>query len=215
MKLKKRGAPTLKIEVTQISSRGVWILVKGNEYFLSSEDFPWFRNATLSQAQQVRLIGESHLHWPDLDVDLELDSLNDLERYPLIYQWFCILISTGSLGIYCRTRKMSFPQTRESSVPSNRPPLSRGVTMCLTAWSRLLQQTPGGHEKGTAPNGASFSENWLFMPPKAGSFKVNTPSPSGFGIGFFLKEVPFGAVPDLPASPYFSLNRAFFQGLIS
>ena len=86
MKLKKRGAPTLKIEVTQISSRGVWILVKGNEYFLSYEDFPWFRNATLSQAQQVRLIGESHLHWPDLDVDLELDSLNDLERYPLIYQ---------------------------------------------------------------------------------------------------------------------------------
>lgn len=32
------------------------------------------------------LISESHLHWPDLDVDLELDSLSDLERYPLVYQ---------------------------------------------------------------------------------------------------------------------------------
>ncbi|WP_420886735.1 DUF2442 domain-containing protein [Candidatus Kuenenia stuttgartensis] len=29
---------------------------------------------------------DSHLHWPDLDIDLEIDSLENPEKYPLVYK---------------------------------------------------------------------------------------------------------------------------------
>jgi hypothetical protein len=32
----------------------------------------------------VELLNGHHLHWPELDVDLELDGLNEPEKYPLI-----------------------------------------------------------------------------------------------------------------------------------
>ncbi|MBF0388252.1 MAG: DUF2442 domain-containing protein [Candidatus Omnitrophica bacterium] len=85
MKLPSPGRNTSAAEVTQISAHGVWMLVGDEEFFMSYEDFPWFRNATVTQIHHVRLTNEAHLHWPDLDVDLHLDSLKDLERYPLMY----------------------------------------------------------------------------------------------------------------------------------
>jgi hypothetical protein len=34
----------------------------------------------------VRFLHGRHLHWPDLDVDLEVDALEHPERYPLAYR---------------------------------------------------------------------------------------------------------------------------------
>ena len=86
MKLKNHGKSILGAEVVQISIYGVWLLIKDVEYFLPYQDFPWFKDATVSQAHNVRLLNQHHLHWPDLDVDLELNSLGDLEKYPLVYR---------------------------------------------------------------------------------------------------------------------------------
>ncbi len=81
MKLKGLGKNTL--EIVNISINGIWILVKGNEYFLSYESNPWFKDATVSQIHNVKLLHGFHLRWDDLDVDLELDSLINPEKYPL------------------------------------------------------------------------------------------------------------------------------------
>ncbi len=86
MKLKNHGKSILSAEVTQISPHGIWILVNETEYFLPYADFPWFEKATVAQIHNVRLIRGFHLRWPDLDVDLELDSLHHLEQYPLVYR---------------------------------------------------------------------------------------------------------------------------------
>lgn len=86
MKLKNHGKSTLSTEVTQISPHGIWLLVNGTEYFLPYEDFPWFKKATIGEIHHVRLNRGFHLRWPDLDVDLELDSLHHLEQYPLVYR---------------------------------------------------------------------------------------------------------------------------------
>ena len=83
MKLKELGKFSSKTEVTQVSVHGIWLLVKGVEYFLSYEEFPWFQNATIFQIQQVKLLHGFHLRWPDLDVDLHLESLIHPEKYPL------------------------------------------------------------------------------------------------------------------------------------
>ena len=79
------GASTSDVEVTNVGSHGLWLFVKGAEYFLPYEDYPWFRQATVGDILDVELLHESHLHWPALDVDLCLDSLADPGGYPLIY----------------------------------------------------------------------------------------------------------------------------------
>lgn len=86
MKSAKRGKNTSEVEVQGVSKFGVWLFVQEKEYFLSYEDYPWFKDATISQVMNVRLIHEDHLEWPDLDVDLELESLKSPDNYPLKYR---------------------------------------------------------------------------------------------------------------------------------
>lgn len=86
MKSSSVGTSTSEVEVLNISTHGIWLYVKGKEYFLPHEGFPWFKGARLSEIRHVRLLHGHHLRWDDLDVDLELDSIGHLERYPLKYQ---------------------------------------------------------------------------------------------------------------------------------
>ena len=81
-----RGAGTSQVEVGNIGPHGLWLLVDDKEYFLPYEGFPWFRKATVDQIVDVELLHGDHLHWPALDVDLSLESLAQLESFPLIYK---------------------------------------------------------------------------------------------------------------------------------
>ena len=74
-----------EVEVTNISRHGIWVFVADTEYFLSHEMFPWFKNAKLSEILDVELLHKLHLHWPKLDVDLDIASLEDPSRFPLVY----------------------------------------------------------------------------------------------------------------------------------
>ena len=86
MKLKKAGKNISQAEITNISSQGVWIDVKDREYFMSYEEFPWFKDAKLKDILEVQLIHDHHLRWKTLDVDLDLDSLDNPKSYPLVYK---------------------------------------------------------------------------------------------------------------------------------
>jgi len=44
MILPAHGNDILAVEVTNISSHGVWLLAHDKELFMSYEDFPWFKN---------------------------------------------------------------------------------------------------------------------------------------------------------------------------
>jgi len=46
--LLQHGRNILETEVTNISSHGLWILSNGKEYFLSYEQFPWFKDKTIN-----------------------------------------------------------------------------------------------------------------------------------------------------------------------
>lgn len=76
------GTSTSPVEVTNISPHGFWILVDDREFFLPFDTFPWFKEATVSAISRVERPQPSHLHWPELDVDLTLDSIEHPERYP-------------------------------------------------------------------------------------------------------------------------------------
>lgn len=85
MKSSKLGERTSLVEVTNISTHGIWLWVREREYFLPHEDFPWFEKARVRDVLDVQLLRGHHLFWPKLDVDLELESLDNLAGYPLIY----------------------------------------------------------------------------------------------------------------------------------
>ena len=84
MKSALRGKPISRVEVTNVSSHGFWLLAGERELFLSFEVFPWFKNASVGQIMNVELPGPGHLYWPDLDVDLAVESIEHPERFPLV-----------------------------------------------------------------------------------------------------------------------------------
>ena len=84
MKSLLHGANTLEVEVANIDAHGFWLFLSGKEYFLPYEDFPWFKEARVSDIINVQLLHGLHLYWPTLDVDLTVESLDNLKHYPLV-----------------------------------------------------------------------------------------------------------------------------------
>ncbi|MFQ5329170.1 MAG: DUF2442 domain-containing protein [Thermodesulfobacteriota bacterium] len=85
MKSQTLGKSTSQVEVLNIDIHGLWLFVKGKEYFLGYNDFPWFRDARVSDIFSVELHHDFHLRWPSLDIDLDLTSIENLSETPLIY----------------------------------------------------------------------------------------------------------------------------------
>ena len=80
------GKTTFEVEVTNLDRHGLWLLVRDEEFFLPFSQFPWFRDAKVTSILNVELLHGKHLYWPDLDIDLSLDSARNPEDYPLVWQ---------------------------------------------------------------------------------------------------------------------------------
>ncbi len=84
MKSESPGASTSAVEVTNISRHGFWLLVDERELFLPFAQFPWFTDASIGAILNVQRPASCHLYWPDLDVDLSVESIEHPERFPLV-----------------------------------------------------------------------------------------------------------------------------------
>jgi hypothetical protein len=84
MKSAPRGDNTSHVEVSGISAHGVWLLLGNREIFLAFKEFPWFRDAPVSGVLHVERPQPHHLYWPDLDIDLSVDSILNPEHFPLV-----------------------------------------------------------------------------------------------------------------------------------
>lgn len=82
MSSKPRGTTPDKTEVSNISAHGIGLLCRDREYFLSYEAFPWFEDAPVKQVFNLEEPHPGHLYWPDLDVDLSLETIEHPERFP-------------------------------------------------------------------------------------------------------------------------------------
>ncbi len=83
MNSEQLGKTISDVEVTNISTHGIWLLVDEREFFLSYEDFPWFREVPIGNILRVEQPTPGHLYWPDLDVDLSIESIEHPEKFPL------------------------------------------------------------------------------------------------------------------------------------
>ena len=84
MKSETLGTGTSEVEVTEISKHGIWLLLHEKEQFLSFESFPWFKDVPISAIHNVELLNEIHLYWPNLDIDLSVQSIIEPSHSPLI-----------------------------------------------------------------------------------------------------------------------------------
>ena len=84
MKSGQRGRRTSAVEVTNVSQHGFWLLLGDRELFLAFEKFPWFRDASIAKLVRVQQPSSHHLYWPDLDIDLAVESIDHPERFPLV-----------------------------------------------------------------------------------------------------------------------------------
>lgn len=75
---------SVDIEVTNISAHGMWLLLDDRELFLAFKNFPWFKAAAIGQVLKVERPSPHHLYWPELDVDLSVESIEHPEKYPLV-----------------------------------------------------------------------------------------------------------------------------------
>lgn len=84
MKSVVRGKSTSGVEVTNVSSHGFWLLLGDEELFVPFKEFPWFRDASITHISNVNRPSLNHLHWPDLDIDLAVESIKNPEQFPLV-----------------------------------------------------------------------------------------------------------------------------------
>src|SRR6266516_3096482 len=84
MKSATLGRNTSPVEVTNVSPHGFWLFLAERELFVPFKDFPWFREASVRKITNVQLPSAHHLYWPDLDVDLAVESIEHPEKYPLM-----------------------------------------------------------------------------------------------------------------------------------
>ncbi len=78
------GASTSEVEITNVSKHGFWLLIRNQEVFLSFEQFPWFKDAPIGKLLNVELLSLDHLYWPELDIDLAVESIFHPEQFPLV-----------------------------------------------------------------------------------------------------------------------------------
>jgi hypothetical protein len=78
------GTSTLAPEVTHVSKHGFWLLLGDEELLLPFDQFPWFRQATIEQLSLVEWPTPDHLYWPQLDIDLSVDSIRNPASFPLV-----------------------------------------------------------------------------------------------------------------------------------
>jgi Protein of unknown function (DUF2442) len=86
MRSKQPGAATSHVEVTNISPYGFWLLLDERELFVSFEEFPWFRDASVVRISHVQRPTDDHLYWPELDIDLSIRSVEHPEEFPLRFR---------------------------------------------------------------------------------------------------------------------------------
>jgi len=83
MSLSQHGSSISAVEVTNISAHGVWLLAHEKELFMSYDDFPWFRDQSVKSIINVEEPSPGHFYWPDIDVDVTEEIIENPAKFPL------------------------------------------------------------------------------------------------------------------------------------
>lgn len=65
-----QGKTLPRVEVTHISTHGLWLLTDNSELFVSLSEFPQFRNVSSIKLTHVTHLHSDMLYWPDLNIEI-------------------------------------------------------------------------------------------------------------------------------------------------
>jgi len=82
MRSLRNGRTTHPVSVGAMSPRGFWLLLGERKLFLAFAQYPWFREFTPRELAGVRRPSPQHLRWPEFDIDLDVDAIENPARYP-------------------------------------------------------------------------------------------------------------------------------------
>lgn len=71
-----------KVEVTRVSSRGIWLKAHQQKFFLSYYDFPWFKNKPVQALLHVEERTPGRFYWPEINLNLGVETLQSPHLYP-------------------------------------------------------------------------------------------------------------------------------------
>ena len=74
-----------KVEVPLFTSEGFWIQVRDMDYFLSFDEYPFFRDVSLEELEYVYIDCNDHLRWDWLDIDLSIETIEGVAKHPEQY----------------------------------------------------------------------------------------------------------------------------------
>src|SRR5258706_15344313 len=106
------GSTSSSAEVLGLSKHGFWLLLGDSEIFVPFSKFPWFKSAPVAHVLKVRRLSADHLRWPDLDIDLHVDSLRDPESYPLVARSAALGVSEHSEPKYRAPKRKAAARPR-------------------------------------------------------------------------------------------------------
>ena len=84
MKSAVLGKNISAVEVSSLGPDGFWLLLDERELFVPFKTFPWFQDARIREIMLVERPSPHHLRWPDLDIDLAVESIESPARFPLV-----------------------------------------------------------------------------------------------------------------------------------
>jgi hypothetical protein len=86
MRSTKHGTNILTSNITSITHFGFWVLNEDKKYFISFTDYPAFKDVSVDKIFNLKIVSPGQLHWPDIDIDIEIDALENPHRFPLSHK---------------------------------------------------------------------------------------------------------------------------------
>jgi len=74
------------ISVENITPFAVWVFDGKKEYAIPFSEFPCLGKASVDDLMHPTLTNGFHLRWEDLDIDIDLRSLDHLEDFPIYFE---------------------------------------------------------------------------------------------------------------------------------
>ena len=84
MKFSRGGRSTFPVSVGALNRRGFWLRLGTRRVFVAYRASPWFRELTVRELARVRRPAPNHLRWPEFDIDLEVESIERPDEFPLV-----------------------------------------------------------------------------------------------------------------------------------
>lgn len=71
--------------ITAITHLGFYLLVESKEYFIPFTDYPVFKQASVDEIYDFKMLSPRQIYWKKLDCDIELEALEYPEKFVLTF----------------------------------------------------------------------------------------------------------------------------------